>query len=118
MADGLVEAPRFVAVVPGEERVLEPAEVSGQVVDVAELVVVSAEGAFDASVALRVVEPVEEWVSRSSPTVFMKSPRNSAPPPDWIAWIGHSCCPFRRELSRLLDGQIVWPPQASEVRFW
>jgi hypothetical protein len=54
-----VEAPRFVAVVPGEERVLEPAEVSGQVVDVVELVVVRAEGTFDASVALRVVGPVE-----------------------------------------------------------
>src|SRR3972149_11041807 len=59
IAERLVEAPRFVAVVPGEEGVLEPAKVSGQVVDVVELVVIRAEGAFDAAVALRGIGPVE-----------------------------------------------------------
>ena len=54
-----MEAPELVAVVPGEQGVLEPGEVSGEVVDVVELVVVGAEGAFDAAVALRVVGPVE-----------------------------------------------------------
>jgi hypothetical protein len=59
VAEGLVQAPGLVAVVPGEQGVLEPAEVSGQIVDVVELIVVGAEGAFNTAVALRVVGPVE-----------------------------------------------------------
>ena len=34
IVERLVEAPGFVAVVPGDEGVLEPAEVGGQIVDV------------------------------------------------------------------------------------
>src|SRR6266508_2804833 len=59
VAERLVEAPGFVAVVPGEECGAEPAEISGQVVDVVELIVVGAEGAFDASIALGVVGAIE-----------------------------------------------------------
>ena len=40
----LVEAPRLVTVVPGEQGVLEAAEVGGQVVDVVELIVVGPGG--------------------------------------------------------------------------
>src|SRR6266446_3829993 len=39
IVERLVQAPGFVAAVPGEQGVLEPAEVSGQIVDVVELVV-------------------------------------------------------------------------------
>ena len=49
IVERLVEAPGFVAVVPGDEGVLEPAEVGGQIVDVVELVVVRAKRAFDAA---------------------------------------------------------------------
>ena len=59
IAERLVQSPGLVAVVPGKEGGAEPAEVSGQVVDVVELIVVGPEGAFDAPVALRVVGPVE-----------------------------------------------------------
>src|SRR3972149_11165522 len=52
IAERLVQSPGLVAVVPGEEGVLEPAEVGGQIVDVVELIVVGPKGAFDASVAL------------------------------------------------------------------
>jgi len=59
VAERLMEAPGFVAVVPGEEGGAEPAEISGQVIDVVELIVVGAEGTFDASVALWVVGAIE-----------------------------------------------------------
>ena len=59
IAERLVEAPRFVAVVPSEEGVLEPAKVSGQVGDVVELIVIRAEGAFDVAVAVRAIGPLE-----------------------------------------------------------
>ena len=52
VSERLVEAPRLVAVVPGEQGVPEPAEISGQIVDVVELVVVRPKRAFDATVAL------------------------------------------------------------------
>ena len=59
IAEGLVWPIRFVPLVPGEESVFEGGAVFGQVVDVVELVVVGAEGAFDAPVALGVVGAVE-----------------------------------------------------------
>ena len=50
VAQGLVGTDGLIDVIPGEEGMLEAAEVSGQFLDVIELVVVSAEGAFDPAV--------------------------------------------------------------------
>jgi hypothetical protein len=59
VAKRLMQAPGLVTLVPGEQGILEPAEFSGQIVDVVELVVVGTERAFDAAVTLGVVRPVE-----------------------------------------------------------
>ena len=59
VAQGLVRAPGVIAKVPGEEGSDQIGEADGPFVDVVELIVVCAEGAFDAAVALRVVGAVE-----------------------------------------------------------
>ncbi len=59
VAEGLVRTDGLIDVIPGEKGMLQAVEVSGQFLNVIELVVVGAEGAFDPAVTLRVVGPVE-----------------------------------------------------------